>query len=57
MDNQYSEANHLTSTNSRLLKIALVIVLVITVTEVIGGIVSDSLALLGDAGHTCLHRN
>lgn len=51
MDNQYSEASHLTSTNTRLLKIALVIVLIVMVAEVIGGIVSGSLALLGDAGH------
>lgn len=51
MDNQYSEASHLTSTYTRLLKIALVIVLIVMVAEVIGGIVSGSLALLGDAGH------
>ncbi len=36
---------------TRPLKIALVIVLVIMAVEVIGGILSNSLALLGDAGH------
>ena len=51
MDNQPSKANHLTSTNTRPLKIALVIVVIVMVAEVIGGIVSGSLALLGDAGH------
>jgi len=51
MDNQYSKANHLTSTNTRPLKVALAIVLVVMVAEVIGGILSNSLALLGDAGH------
>ncbi len=51
MDNQHSEASHLTSTGSNPLKIALVIVLVIMVVEVVGGILSNSLALLGDAGH------
>ena len=49
MDNQHSEASHLTSMGR--LKIALIIVLVIMVVEVIGGILSNSLALLGDAGH------
>ncbi len=51
MGNQYSEASHLTSTSTRPLKIALAIVLVVMVAEVIGGILSNSLALLGDAGH------
>ncbi len=51
MDNQHSEASHLTSTGSNPLKIALVIVLVVMAFEVIGGIVSNSLALLSDAGH------
>ena len=36
---------------SRRLRIALVIVLVVMVVEVIGGVISNSLALLGDAGH------
>ncbi len=39
------------ATGDRALKIALAIVLVIMVAEVIGGILSHSLALLGDAGH------
>ncbi len=51
MDNHHSEAGRLTSTGSRPLKIALVIVLVVMVAEVIGGILSNSLALLSDAGH------
>ncbi len=51
MGNHHSEAGHLTATGSSRLKIALVIVLVIMVAEVIGGILSNSLALLGDAGH------
>ncbi len=51
MDNRHSKASHLTSMSSRHLKIALTIVLVVMVFEVIGGILSNSLALLGDAGH------
>ena len=51
MNNQHSEASHLTSRGTRPLKIALAIVLGIMVVEVIGGILSNSLALLGDAGH------
>ena len=51
MDNHHSKASHLTSTSSRPLKIAITIVLVVMVFEVIGGILSNSLALLGDAGH------
>jgi len=39
------------STGSRALKIALAIVLITMVAEVVGGILSRSLALLGDAGH------
>ncbi len=38
-------------TGGRALKIALAIVLVIMVAEVVGGILSHSLALIGDAGH------
>jgi len=49
--NQYTEAGHLTDKSSQPLKIALVIVVVITAVEVVGGIMSNSLALLGDAGH------
>jgi len=51
MDNQYSEASHLAAKGSQRLKVALVIVLVVMVAEAIGGILSNSLALLGDAGH------
>ncbi len=51
MPNHHSKANHLTSMGSSRLKVVLVIVLVIMVAEVIGGILSNSLALLGDAGH------
>ena len=49
--NHHHETSHLTATGSRPLKIALAIVLVVMVAEVIGGILSGSLALLGDAGH------
>jgi cobalt-zinc-cadmium efflux system protein len=48
---QSTEAGHLTGKSSQPLKIALVIVGVITAVEVAGGILSNSLALLGDAGH------
>lgn len=51
MGNQQSQASRLAFTGSNSLKIALVIVLVIMVVEVVGGILSNSLALLGDAGH------
>ena len=51
MDSQHSEASHLTPTGSSRLKVTLAIVVVIMVAEVIGGILSNSLALLGDAGH------
>ncbi len=51
MDNQHSEASYLAAKGSQRLKVALIIVLVIMAAEVIGGILSNSLALLGDAGH------
>ncbi len=51
MTNQHTEAGHLVVQGSGRLKAALVIVLVILVAEAIGGILSNSLALLGDAGH------
>jgi len=51
MENHHHEASHLTATGNRPLQIALAIVLVVMVAEVIGGILSGSLALLGDAGH------
>ncbi|MBI2329041.1 MAG: cation transporter [Chloroflexi bacterium] len=51
MNNQHSEAGHSALNGSSRLKIALAIVLVMMVAEAIGGILSGSLALLGDAGH------
>ncbi|MBI4284200.1 MAG: cation transporter [Chloroflexi bacterium] len=48
---QHHEAGHLAPTAGSRLQITLVIILVIMVAEVIGGILSNSLALLGDAGH------
>ncbi len=51
MGNQHNNTGHLNSLVSRRLKIALVILVVIMVAEVVGGILSNSLALLGDAGH------
>ncbi len=48
---QYTEASHLADKSGQPLKITLVIVGVITAVEVVGGILSNSLALLGDAGH------
>jgi cobalt-zinc-cadmium efflux system protein len=51
MSNQHSEASHLASRGTHPLKIALAIILVILIVEVIGGILSNSLALLSDAGH------
>lgn len=47
----HDEANHLASTDTSRLRTVLIIVLAIMVAEVIGGILSNSLALLGDAGH------
>lgn len=51
MDTRDRKGRDLTSVGGKPLKIALTIVLVIMVFEVIGGILSNSLALLGDAGH------
>ncbi|MFC1991371.1 cation diffusion facilitator family transporter [Chloroflexota bacterium] len=53
MNNHNSESGHEhgRATSSSRLKIILAIVVVIMVAEVIGGIISNSLALLGDAGH------
>ena len=51
MDNQHSAANNSMAKGSQRLKVVLVIVLAIMVAEVIGGLLSNSLALLGDAGH------
>ena len=50
-NHNHGEAGHFGAMGSRALKLALVIVVVIMVAEVIGGILSNSLALLGDAGH------
>ena len=51
MENQHDVDSHLAAKGSRRLKFTLVIVVTIMVIEVIGGILSNSLALLGDAGH------
>ena len=51
MSNHHNGVSHLSSTGSRALKIALIIILIVMVAEVAGGILSNSLALLGDAGH------
>ncbi len=51
MNHQHSEANHLAYKGSYLLKIALAIVAIMMVVEFIGGFLSNSLALIGDAGH------
>jgi cobalt-zinc-cadmium efflux system protein len=45
------ESHHEASTSYRRLKITLAIVLSVMVAEILGGIYSGSLALLGDAGH------
>ncbi|MBI4304371.1 MAG: cation transporter [Chloroflexi bacterium] len=47
----HSEIGVLASRGSRALKLALLMVGVIMVAEVVGGILSNSLALIGDAGH------
>ena len=49
--NHRSEARHLAANSRRPLVMALVIILVIMAAEIIGGILSNSLALLSDAGH------
>ena len=51
MSNQHEPGDQLATQSSRRLKYALVIVVAIMVAEVVGGILSNSLALLGDAGH------
>ncbi len=43
--------HHLAESGPRRLLIALVVVVVIMVAEIVGGLVSNSLALIGDAGH------
>ena len=47
----HNEASHLATSGNRSLKIVLAIVLSVMVVEVVGGILSGSLALIGDAGH------
>lgn len=51
MSHQHNETNHGNNTSRSRLKLVLGIVAVIMVVEVVGGILSNSLALLGDAGH------
>ena len=51
MEHHHHQASHIPSTGNRPLLIALIIVLSIMVAEVIGGLLSGSLALLSDAGH------
>ena len=48
MDNEHTHASH---AGSRPLKLALAIVVVVMIAEAIGGILSNSLALIADAGH------
>jgi len=49
LDNHHSI--HPSSVTTRPLKLALAIVLTIVLLELVGGVISNSLALLGDAGH------
>ncbi|MBI2848220.1 MAG: cation transporter, partial [Chloroflexi bacterium] len=49
--NHASEAARMAAIDSRPLKISLFIIAGIMIAEVIGGLLSNSLALLGDAGH------
>ena len=51
MGSQHNVASRSYSRSTRSLKIALAIILLVLVAEVIGGILSNSLALLSDAGH------
>lgn len=51
MPHQQNGTGDTTATSQKALKRVLIIVSVIMVAEVIGGILSNSLALLGDAGH------
>lgn len=48
---RHSEVGHPGTEGKRPLAIALIVILFIMVAEVIGGLLSDSLALLSDAGH------
>jgi len=51
MTEQHHEHNHLTGNSVRRLLIALLIISAIMVVEFVGGLLSNSLALQGDAGH------
>lgn len=51
MEHHHHQASHIPSTGNRPLMIALIIVLSVMIAEVIGGLLSGSLALLSDAGH------
>ena len=51
MNNHHAEASQMAGRGTGRLKVALAIVVAILVAEVVGGILSNSLALLGDAGH------
>jgi cobalt-zinc-cadmium efflux system protein len=46
-----NDTDHPRSADTRPIKVTLVIILIVMIAEVIGGILSNSLALLGDAGH------
>ncbi|MDD5288544.1 MAG: cation diffusion facilitator family transporter [Dehalococcoidales bacterium] len=51
-NHEHAEINHQhTDNGSKGLKVALIVVVVMMVAEIIGGILSNSLALLSDAGH------
>lgn len=51
MSHQHDETGHGTAATTSRLKLVLIVIMVIMVVEVVGGILSNSLALLGDAGH------
>lgn len=51
MPNNHNDHEHLSALSSRALKISLSIVVVIMIVEITGGLLSNSLALVGDAGH------
>jgi len=51
MSHAHSEEEHLNNNTGRPLKITLILVLIIMVAEIVGGILSNSLALISDAGH------
>lgn len=47
----HNESDHREATAGRPLKITLIVVIIVMIAEVVGGILSHSLALIGDAGH------